>query len=130
HLFEIKDVNHIYTKESALYQDDYSWKGFTWLDLQDSQRSILSFARHDPQNGDSIIVAFNFTPVVREDYRLGVPFPGQYKEILNSDANKFGGSGVVNEGLISSQETAWHDQPQSIKFRLPPLSGVFLKKSD
>jgi 1,4-alpha-glucan branching enzyme len=126
----VKDVNHIYTKESALYQDDYSWKGFTWLDLQDSQRSILSFARHDPQNGDSIIVAFNFTPVVREDYRLGVPAPGQYKEILNSDATKFGGSGVVNKGLISSQETAWHDQSQSIQFRLPPLSGIFLKKSD
>ena len=126
----VGELNDLYREESALYEEDYDWSGFTWLDLHDAQRSILAFARHAPQGGQTILVACNFTPVVRESYRLGVPRRGAYKEILNSDAEKFGGSGVTNSDVVHSSEYGWHNQANSIEFRLPPLGVVYLKLMD
>ena len=122
-----RDLSHIYKSHPALYEDDYSWNGFSWLDIHDGQRSILAFARFSNGRKQIIVAVFNFTPVVREEYRLGVPEAGTYEELLNSDAVEFGGSGVVNAEKISSEPVAWHDQSQSIQLRLPPLGAVYLK---
>jgi len=123
----VKDLNQLYSAEKALYEVDSSWDGFDWLDLHDASRSILSFVRHSAEKQDSIVVVCNFTPVVREQFRLGVPYSGSYQEILNSDARRFAGSGVINSDPIGSQSRPWHDQPYSIEFTLPPLAAVFLR---
>ncbi len=120
----VKALNHIYRQYAALYENDESWEGFAWLDLLNAQHSILSFSRHAPSLNQSLIIACNFTPVVRHNYRLGVPDKAVYREILNSDALEFGGSGIVCESPILSTDTAWHNQPYSIEFTLPPLAVV------
>ncbi len=124
----MRDLNRLYRAEPALYADDFSWDGFTWLDFRDSQRSILAFARHTPDRAETVLAACNFTPVVRDGYRLGVPEPGRYVELLNSDAEAYGGSGVLNQGGVDSAPLPCHDQPQSIELTLPPLAVVFLKR--
>ena len=123
----VKALNALYCSEPALYEDDNSWAGFKWIDFRDAQRSILSFARIAPSKQETVLVACNFTPVVREGYRLGVPEPGVYRELLNSDAAVFGGSNVLNEGDFSSEAIPWHDQPYSILITLPPLGATFFK---
>ena len=123
----LADLGHLYLNESALYEVDHSWEGFTWLDAQNNQNSILAFARHNADKSESIIVICNFTPVVRHDYRLGVLEPGSYVEILNSDAEKYGGSNVVNSNPIHSSDMPWFSQPYSIELTLPPLGVMYLK---
>jgi 1,4-alpha-glucan branching enzyme len=123
----VRDLNQLYQAEPALHVDDYSWDGFSWLDLHDSQRSILAYARHDAARDETLLVVCNFTPIVRHGYRLGVPEPGMYMELLNTDAAVYGGSGVVNEPQNSSP-TPWHDHPQSVVLTLPPLGAVYLKQ--
>ncbi len=122
----VRRLNHLYAQESALHEIEYSWDGFSWLDLHDSQNSTLAFARLD-RDGSAILVVCNFTPVVRYGYRLGVPEDGVYEEILNTDDELFGGSGVVNMAQ-ESQPTPWHDQPNSIVLTLPPLAAVYWKR--
>jgi 1,4-alpha-glucan branching enzyme len=130
---QLKDMmtrlNHLYQTEPALHDEDYSWEGFQWIDLHDYQRSILGYARRSPATGEMVFVVINFTPVVREGYRLGVPAPGMYEEIFNSDAANFGGSNVVNEPRPST-DVPWHEQPYSIEFMLPPLAAVILKRRE
>jgi 1,4-alpha-glucan branching enzyme len=123
----VRTLNHLYREQAALYEDDNSWDGFTWLDLHDAQRSILAFVRRAPESGESLYVACNFTPVVRAAYRLGVSDPGAYTEALNSDDARFGGSGVINAEPLASSPTPWHDQPYSIEITLPPLAVVFIE---
>lgn len=123
-------LNGIYRSEPPLYEDDNSWNGFTWLDLHDAQRSILSFVRHAPVSGGSISVICNFTPVVRHGYRLGVPWVGPYQELINSDSFEYGGSGVVNTGPLPTTEQRWQEQPYSLEITLPPLGCIFLKKME
>ena len=123
----IVDLNQLYKNEPALYAHDFSWEGFTWLDFQDHQRSLLSFSRQDPESGEMMIVACNFTPVVREGYRLGVPRAGKYVEVLNTDATIYGGSNVINEGTFTAVSEPWYDQPYSIQITLPPLGATYLK---
>jgi 1,4-alpha-glucan branching enzyme len=125
----ISDLNSLYATELSLYEEDASWAGFSWLDFRDSQRSILAFARHSPSSGETILIACNFTPVIREAYRLGVPEAAAYTELLNSDATLYGGSNAVIEDPLKSVPVPWHDQPHSIQLRLPPLAVVFLKKT-
>ncbi len=122
------ELNHLYRTETALHEQDSSWEGFQWIDFRDGQRSILAFARMSPSSGEQVLVACNFTPVVRHDYRLGVPEPGTYGEILNSDARKYGGAGIVNSEPMVSEEVAWQEQPYSIQMTLPPLGVVYLKR--
>jgi 1,4-alpha-glucan branching enzyme len=123
----MRELNKVYTSQAPLYEQDYSWDGFYWVELHDSQRSILAFARRAPSSGETILVVCNFTPVVRHDYRLGVPAQGVYAEILNSDSSAFGGSNVVNNPRESSA-APWQNQPNSITFTLPPLAIVYWKK--
>ncbi|NCF65053.1 MAG: 1,4-alpha-glucan branching protein GlgB [Chloroflexi bacterium] len=122
----VRDLNQLYTSEPALYEIDYSWEGFFWVDLHDSQNSVLAYGRRTATDGDTILIVCNFTPVVRPGYRLGVPQEGTYVEILNTDAAEYGGSNVVNTTRETSP-TRWHDQPHSIQITLPPLGAVYWK---
>ena len=119
-------LNALYTGEAALHEEEYSWDGFQWIDLHDYERSILGYARRAPTSNETLLVVLNFTPVPRHGYRLGVPAPGLYQEIFNSDAAEFGGSGVTHDPR-ASQDVPGHGQPHSIEFILPPLGAVILK---
>lgn len=123
----VRQLNHFYQENPSLYEDDNSWQGFNWIDLQDALHSILAFARIAPQSGDLTLVVCNFTPVVRQGYRLGVPKAGKYTEVLNSDSAVFGGGNVINQGEFEATPTPWYNQPFSIELTLPPLGTIFLK---
>ncbi len=123
----VRDLNRLYASEPAFYLDDHTWAGFTWIDLHDSQRSVLAFSRNVPDSGEQVFVVCNFTPTVRYDYRLGVPNEGQYSEVLNSDEFAYGGSGVTNPGTLDTSPTPWHDKPFSITFTLAPLGVQSIK---
>jgi 1,4-alpha-glucan branching enzyme len=125
----LADLNHLYRSEPALYQMDTQPAGFEWIDCHDAERSVLSFARK-AANPDQrpIMVVCNFTPVPRYGYRLGALLPGFWKEVLNSDAAIYGGSGIGNLGGVSTTATSAHGRPQSLLLTLPPLSAVFLRQ--
>jgi 1,4-alpha-glucan branching enzyme len=123
----LKGLNHLYVNEPALYENEFSPEGFEWIDGSDSQQCVLVFMRKGINPDDKIIVALNFTPVPRVDYRIGVPCEGVWKEILNSDAKEFGGGGVGNPNSIQSDSMSWHGQPFSVNLALPPLAVTFLK---
>lgn len=123
------ELNHLYLENSPLWSDDCGWDGFKWIEVDDADRSIYSYRRIGNDNSE-LIVAVNFTPVVRHDYILGVPQAGEYVEILNSDDKKYGGSGVINEGVFKTAEQESHGLPHRINITLPPLGAVVLKLKD
>jgi 1,4-alpha-glucan branching enzyme len=121
----LRDLNHLYRNEAALHVHDFESQGFEWIDCHDHQQSVLSFIR---QAGDEQLVClFNFTPVVREDYRIGLPRHGRYRELINSDAAIYGGSNVGLGGCLVSDETSWMGRPASAVVTLPPLGMLVLK---
>ena len=120
-------LNRFYLSEPSLHEVDFSWAGFEWIDCDDAEQSVLSFIRRSANPNDFIIVAANFTPVVRNDFRIGVPRAGMYRELLNSDAQNYGGSNVVNALPLAAEPGEWQRQPCSIRLTLPPLAVVFLK---
>lgn len=122
----IKDLNALYKSEPALYEKQFSHEGFQWIDYGDSENSVLSYIRRGHDNTNDIIVACNFTPVPREKYRIGVPKSKALKEIFNSDATKYGGSGTQNTSVkITNKE--WHGYKKSIEITIPPLGIVILR---
>ena len=121
------DLNAIYRNEPALHQVDFDWHGFEWLDCNDSDSSVLSFIRRAKDPGDFLVVVASYTPVLRDSYRVGVPEWGYYREILNTDAEQYGGSNAGNLGGVHAEATPWGDHPYSINLRLPPLGVVFFK---
>jgi 1,4-alpha-glucan branching enzyme len=123
----IADLNRLYIAEPALYQEDYTWQGFEWIDPNDWEHSVVSFIRRAKDPTDYLIVAANFTPVVREGYRVGVPELCMYKEILNSDSEHYYGSNVGNGLGLPAQPFNWQQQPFSIELTLPPLAIVILR---
>jgi len=123
----IGDLNHIYRSEPSLHAKDCDPSGFRWVEANDADQSILSYMRLGFENDPPILVAFNFTPVVRHNYRLGVPHGGLWKELLNSDASIYGGSGQGNFGGLESVPFGSHSQPHSVPITLPPLGMVVLK---
>jgi len=120
-----RDMNHTYKNEPALHEVDFEGGGFEWLDCNDASQSVLSFIRRD-KNGGEVVVALNLTPVPRENYRLGVPKPGIYEEIMNTDAANYGGSNLSN-GSVTADNQSWMNQNHSVAITLPPLSCVMLK---
>ncbi len=122
----IRDLNWIYREKRPLYEEDNAWDGFQWLDFRDPDRSILTFARHAPSTGESVLIVCNFTPIVRHHYRMGVPHAGNYTEILNSDDKKYGGSGITNPYPLHSTPIPTHGQEHSIELTLPPLAVLYL----
>ncbi|MBR1736068.1 MAG: 1,4-alpha-glucan branching protein GlgB, partial [Firmicutes bacterium] len=124
----VKDLNHLYKEESALWEYDFSPEGFEWIDCDDADRSIVSFIRKGKTMDDTLIFVCNFTPNSYETFKLGVPYEGCYKEILNSDDSKYGGSGIVNPNVLWSQKSESHKKYDSIWMRVPPLGVSILKK--
>jgi 1,4-alpha-glucan branching enzyme len=123
----VVDLNQLYKTTPALHRHDFDPHGFEWIDCNDREHSILSYLRKD---GNSFVVSvFNFTPVPREKYRIGVPEAGSYKIIINSDSEFYSGSNYHNEAVIESEDIAWADRPYSIKVNLPPLAGLILRKT-
>lgn len=125
--FWLKNLNHLYVNEPALYLNEFSHDGFEWIDCCDSEHSIFTLIRKGNGPDDKIIAALNFTPVPRYDYRIGVPYEGEWTEILNSDSHEFGGGGIGNPQPVHSDSLSWHGKPFSINLVLPPLAIIFLK---
>jgi 1,4-alpha-glucan branching enzyme len=123
----VADLNALYRREPALSEQDYDWTGFEWIDANDWEHSAVSFMRKAKDPQDYLIVVANFTPVVREGYRVGVPELCMYKEILNSDAERYFGGNVGNGLGLPAQPQKWQTQPYSIEVTLPPLAIVILK---
>ncbi len=123
----VRDLNRLLAAEPALHQVDFEWQGFEWIDANDSDNSVYSFIRRGKNPDDVILAVMNATPVVRYGYRLGVPRPGHYEEVLNTDAAIYGGSNVGNLGGMNADEHAWQGRRQSFALTLPPLAAVFLK---
>ncbi len=123
----IRDLNLVYRREKALHVGDCHSDGFMWVDCDNADESIISWERIDPESGEIIVAIFNYTPVVRETYRVGVRQSGYWKEILNSDAPSYGGSGIGNLGGVVTDEFGWHWRPHCLTIALPPLAAVFFK---
>jgi 1,4-alpha-glucan branching enzyme len=123
----IADLNRLYQSEPALYQVDFDWQGFQWIDLHDSDNSTLTYIRYAQDQTECIVCACNFTPVPREQYRMGVPRGGLYRELLNSDSEIYGGGNIGNGGSVQADPIPWHNQPFSLFVTLPPLSVIFFK---
>jgi 1,4-alpha-glucan branching enzyme len=123
----IREVNHLYKTERALYQHQFDQRGFHWIDYNDRENSVVAFQRQGDNREDLLIVACNFTPEVRNHYRIGVPYRGQWKELFNSDDPKYGGSGVLNHGMLSTSPVKYHGRDYSISLTLPPLAITVLK---
>ena len=122
----VRDLNHIYRTNPALWELDHSPRGFSWIDANDASNNTFSFLRHGNDPATSVAVVSNFSPIPREDYRIGLPRPGRWREVLNTDAEAYGGSGVGNLGAVQADDTPWHGRPASAILRVPPLATVWL----
>ncbi len=122
----VRELNHLYRSETSLWQIDYDWGGFEWIDPHDYSQSVITFMRKAADPDDFVVVICNFTPEVRYDYKIGVPRAGTYQEIFNSDEERYGGSGQTNIPL-TAQTPGWHNQPCCLSLKLPPLGVVYLK---
>ncbi len=123
----VRELNRTYRTEKALYELDFDPSGFEWIDCNDTQQSTLSLIRKSRSTSEIILVVFNFTPTPRYNYQVGVPREGLWQEILNSDAEEYGGSGHGNFGGIEAVPIEIHGRPYSLKLTLPPLGAVFFK---
>jgi len=123
----VGDLNRLHTSEPALHQVDFEWSGFEWIEAHDAAASVLAFMRRAKNLDDFVIAVCNFTPVVREDYRVGVPRPGYYREILNTDSRFYEGTDLGNAGGVQAEPIPWHDRPYSIKLKLPALCVMYFK---
>lgn len=121
----VRDLNRFYRETPALFQKDFSSDGFEWIDCNDTEGSTLSFLRKGATPEDVVLVVCNFTPVPRDNYRLGVPRGGQWLERLNSDAQEYGGSGIGNFGLVEAAPLPAHGRHHSLTLRLPPLAALY-----
>ncbi|MBS1202139.1 MAG: 1,4-alpha-glucan branching enzyme [Chromatiaceae bacterium] len=122
----LTDLNRLHREHLALHDVDFDGAGFEWIDCHDSSQSVLSYIRKD-RSGDEIVAAvFNFTPVPRNNYRIGVPKPGFYREAVNSDAEYYGGSNVGNQGGVRSEPVSWMGRPHSIPIAVPPLGALVM----
>jgi len=119
----VRDLNSLYRSYPALYEKQFSPEGFQWIDYGDAENSVLTYIRKGKHSRDDLIIACNFTPVPRESYRIGVPKSRRLKELLNSDATRYGGSGSGG-GDASVSKTPWHGYEHSIEVTLPPLGVV------
>ena len=123
----VRDLNHLYARQTALHQQDCEERGFSWIDGSDKDQSIVSFIRRGTDLEDFIVFVANFTPVVRENYQLGVPKVGPYKEIFNSDSSNYQGSDAGNAGRVEAFVNPKHGQPCSLSLTLPPLAALMFR---
>ncbi len=124
----VRDLNRLYRSERALHERDLQPEGFEWIDGSDWEQSVVGFLRHGKAPDESVLVVCNFTPVVRYNYRIGVPCGGPWKELANSDGWPYGGSNCGNQGVAVAEPVPCHGRPFSLDLCLPPLGIVFLKR--
>ena len=123
----VRDLNGLYRAHPALHQRDCDGRGFSWVEANDAAHSVLAWLRFGEDGAAPVLVISNFTPVPRQGYRIGLPFGGQWTEILNTDATAYGGSGMGNQGAVMAEQVSSHGQPHSASFTLPPLSTLYFK---
>lgn len=121
----VGDLNRLYREHPALHRYDFEARGFEWIDCHDSSQSALSYLRNG--DGDFLVIALNFTPVPRENYRIGVPRAGDYVEVFNSDSAYYGGSNLGNGGVVRAEAEPWMNRPCSMLITLPPLAAVIMR---
>lgn len=124
----VRELNHLYRARPALHELDFQPQGFEWIDFHDRKNSVLSFIRRGSQPQDELVVVFNFTPVPRHNYQIGVPHGGFWREVLNSDAADYGGAGHGNLGRVEATPVAMHGYYHSLSLTLPPLGVLFLER--
>jgi 1,4-alpha-glucan branching enzyme len=125
----VEDMNRLYRGQPAMYQRDFDASGFEWIDCNDHEASVISLIRRAADPADWIVAVLNWTPVARQGYRVGVPSPGYYAELINSDAERYGGGNVGNQGGLHTDAVAAHGRDQSLNLTLPPLGAVIFKLS-
>ncbi|HEV2146510.1 MAG TPA: 1,4-alpha-glucan branching protein GlgB [Longimicrobiaceae bacterium] len=123
----VRDLNALYGRERAFWEVDFGSEGFEWIDFHDAQNSVVSFVRRGREPGDELVFVCNFTPVPRMAYRVGLPRAGRYTELLNSDAEAYGGSNLGNAGAVETEPVPEHGRAQSAPLTLPPLAMLVLK---
>ena len=123
----VKDINHVYRREPSLFEIDFEYTGFEWIDFHDADNSVMSFLRRGSNPDDILIFVCNFTPVPRFPYRIGVPRSGFYRELINSDSEIYGGGNMGNSGGVLAVDLPWQGRPYSIELTLPGLSVLILK---
>jgi 1,4-alpha-glucan branching enzyme len=122
----VRELNRFYRGTPAMYQRDFTAEGFEWIDCNDRDNSVIAFIRRGTDAAPPVVVVCNFTPVVRENYRIGVPHGGMWHERLNSDGREYGGSGQGNFGAVEAAPLESHGRTHTLYLRLPPLGAVFL----
>ena len=125
----VEDLNHRYTSEPSLHQVDFAAAGFEWIDCNDHESSVISLIRRATDPDDWLVIVLNWTPLVRQGYRIGVPEAGFYEELLNSDGEIYGGSNAGNEGGRHTEDVPSHGHQQSLSLTLPPLAGMIFRRS-
>ena len=123
----VKDLNMLYLNNSALFELDFDWRGFEWLEPNDSQNNVVIFNRRDKSNNE-ILFAVNFSTVDRCSYRIGLDKSGEYEEIFNSNELKYRGTGINNPNKIKTEKYSSHGREHSILLNIPAMSAVFLKR--
>ncbi len=126
----VRDLNHLCKESPALHEVDFRPEGFEWIDFHDVDHSIVSFLRRAKDPEDFLVCTFNFTPVLRKDYRVGVPAPGLYRAVFNSDSEFYGGSNAGGVDPTPAEDVSWNGRPWSVKLTLPPLGALFLRRSE
>ena len=124
----VRALNNLYKSEPALYEHSFSHEGFEWINADDAQHSIFVYQRKGTKAKDTLIVVLNLTPVYRQNYRIGLPFKAKWKELFNTDAKEFFGSGKANEGLLLPEDEECHGRAYSISLDIPPLAAIVLKQ--
>ena len=120
----VRDLNSLYVSSSELYFYDFDPQGFQWIDCHDYEQSVISYIR---KSKDKIyVIILNFTSIKRDNYRIGVPYRGKYKEVINSDSSYYGGSNVGNDTSVSAKSGSCMGFPYSLELTLPPLGGIIL----
>jgi 1,4-alpha-glucan branching enzyme len=125
----VRDLNRLYRTTPALYRKDAEPVGFSWVEANDADKSVLAFLRL-ADGAAPVLVVCNFTPVVRHNYRVGVPLPGSWVERINTDAHDYGGSGVGNLGAVKAEAVSWHDRTCSLSLTLPPLATLIFEHEE
>jgi len=123
----VRDLNRLYRGEPALWECDFEAAGFEWVDCWNADENVLAFLRTAPSRGRRLFCVSNFSPVPRTGYRVGLPRPGRYTELLNTDAATYGGSNLGNAGAVQAEATPWHGQPYSAALTLPPLATLWFE---
>ena len=123
----VADLQRLYRQYPALYQVDFDWQGFQWLESHDNENSVFAFLRRGHSPSDLVVVVCNFTPVPRNEYRVGVPTGGSWCEVLNTDSSVYSGGNVGNGGQVWALDEPWAGQPHSLSLTLPPLGAIYLR---